>query len=644
VDVAPLVPKLRKNRTAYIDYITHTQEEAATLRELVESERLLSPLNTSLAYASLVSIASGSKSQDNTKKNRIWRTQKKAKETELEDHLRNVKSSLNKASVVDSNATSSVILEYHPRKVKSSLNKASVVDLKATSSVIKSVSNVNLNLKCASCNGCLFSDNHDACVVAYINSVNASRKSKSVNTTVKRKVWKSTGKVFKTVGYKWKPTGRTFTVFDCNNARNALCNARMNASVDVNDLFVFDDIVQICLWIIDSGCSKHMTGNRALLTNFVKKFFGTVRFGNNDFAVIAGYGDVVIGSMTIKKVYYVEGLGHNLFNVGQFCDKGLEVSFRKSTCFVRTEDGLDLLTGDLSSNLYTIALNEVASNYLACLLAKASSSCYLLNDYDDVGKLKAKGILECLLDIQKSLPLLEFTTNELTVFLNGILKKKVYVGQPLGFVSKQYPDHVYALDKALYALKQAPRATKIDLPQSLPYNLGKLGLEVDSQLNQEIFQRDNSVSNQSAPSFDHYFELNELKAQSQEKDTIINKFKERIKSLSGNMKEDKIKKDLEEIETINIKLDHRVSKLIAENEHLKQTDNQLYDSIKSVCIRSKEQYDDLINQVSLKSVEISDINASLQEKVLVITALKDDLRKLKGKASADDAVTHTLLL
>nr|GFB20029.1 integrase, catalytic region, zinc finger, CCHC-type, peptidase aspartic, catalytic [Tanacetum cinerariifolium] len=66
--------------------------------------------------------------------------------------------------------------------------------------------------------------------------------------------------------------------------------------------------VKICLWIIDSGCSKHMTGNRALLTNFVEKFLEMVRFGNNDFAVIAGYGDVVIGSMTIKKVYYVKGL------------------------------------------------------------------------------------------------------------------------------------------------------------------------------------------------------------------------------------------------------------------------------------------------------------------------------------------------
>nr|GEX18466.1 retrovirus-related Pol polyprotein from transposon TNT 1-94 [Tanacetum cinerariifolium] len=128
------------------------------------------------------------------------------------------------------------------------------------------------------------------------------------------------------------------------------------------------------LWIIDLGCSKHMTGNRALLTNFMEKFLGTVSFGNNDFVVIAGYGDVVIGSMLIKRVYYVEGLGHNLFSVGQFCDKGLEVTFQKSTCFVRKEDGVDLLTGDRSSNLYTIALNEVASNSSTCLLAKASSS------------------------------------------------------------------------------------------------------------------------------------------------------------------------------------------------------------------------------------------------------------------------------
>ncbi|GJR88314.1 hypothetical protein Tco_0212325 [Tanacetum coccineum] len=165
-----------------------------------------------------------------------------------------------------------------------------------------------------------------------------------------------------------------------------------------------------------------------------------------------------------------------------------------------------------------------------------------------------------------------------------------------------------------------------------------ISLEVDTQLKHEIFQRENSVSNQSVPSFDQLFELNELKAQSQEKDTVIKKLKERIKSLSGKM--DKIKQDLEEIETINIELDHRVTKLIAENEHLKQTYKQLYDSIKPARIRSKEQCDGLINQVNIKSAEISDLNASLQEKALAITALKDELRKLKGKALVDNNVSN----
>ncbi|GJS56320.1 hypothetical protein Tco_0629682 [Tanacetum coccineum] len=136
-----------------------------------------------------------------------------------------------------------------------------------------------------------------------------------------------------------------------------------------------------------------------------------------------------------------------------------------------------------------------------------------------------------------------------------------------------------------------------------------ISLEVDTQLNQEIFQWENSVSNQSALNFDQYFELNELKDQSQEKDTAIRKLKEKIKSLSGNVNEDK----------------------------------QLYHLIKPTRIRTKEQCDALINQVNQKSVEISDLNVSLQEKGLVIAALKDELRKLKGKDLANNIVTkHTI--
>ncbi|GJT99619.1 hypothetical protein Tco_1109958 [Tanacetum coccineum] len=168
-------------------------------------------------------------------------------------------------------------------------------------------------------------------------------------------------------------------------------------------------------------------------------------------------------------------------------------------------------------------------------------------------------------------------------------------------------------------------------------------LEADSQLNQEIFQQTNSVLDQNAPSFTQLFELSELRAQSQEKDTVIVKLKEQIKSLKGNVDDSKVKMDMDEIETLNIELEHRVTKLVAENEHLKQTYKQLYDSIKPKRVQSKEQCDALIKQVNIKSGEISDLNAKLQEQGLVLAALKNELRKLKGKALDKEAIeTHSV--
>ncbi|GJZ93950.1 retrovirus-related pol polyprotein from transposon TNT 1-94 [Tanacetum coccineum] len=133
-------------------------------------------------------------------------------------------------------------------------------------------------------------------------------------------------------------------------------------------------VVQVILWYLDSGCSKHMTGNRSKLKNFVEKFIGTVRFGNDHFGAIMGYGDYVIGDSVISRVYYVEGLGHNLFSVGQFCDSDLEVAFRKHTCFVRDINGADLLKGSRSTNLYTISIDDMMKSSPICLLSKASKS------------------------------------------------------------------------------------------------------------------------------------------------------------------------------------------------------------------------------------------------------------------------------
>nr|GFC29846.1 putative ribonuclease H-like domain-containing protein [Tanacetum cinerariifolium] len=89
-----------------------------------------------------------------------------------------------------------------------------------------------------------------------------------------------------------------------------------------------------------------MTRNLKLLINFVEKFLGTVKFRNDQIASIIGYGDLVQGVVTIKMVYYVEGLNHNLFSVGQFYDADLEVAFRKSTCYIRDLKGNDLLTDE----------------------------------------------------------------------------------------------------------------------------------------------------------------------------------------------------------------------------------------------------------------------------------------------------------
>ncbi|GKD04940.1 hypothetical protein Tco_1179914 [Tanacetum coccineum] len=100
-----------------------------------------------------------------------------------------------------------------------------------------------------------------------------------------------------------------------------------------------------------------MTGNRSQLINYVHKFLGTIRFSNDQIAKITSYGDYQLGNVTITQVYYVEGLGHNLFSIGQFCDS-------------------DLKKPDLS--------------YLRVF----GALCYPTNDSDDLGKLQLKAVIE----------------------------------------------------------------------------------------------------------------------------------------------------------------------------------------------------------------------------------------------------------
>ncbi|GKE72932.1 hypothetical protein Tco_1534973 [Tanacetum coccineum] len=175
IDMEPITPKLLNKITAHSAYIKQTHEEAAVLKDLVDYVKANYPLDHTLDSGS-----------SNTKKDKIQQTPSNTQKNKV---------------------------EAYPRKVKSSLkNKDCVVAPKGTANVQHSKLNANSELKCVKCNGCMLSDNHDLCVLDFINNVNARVKSKSVKKSSKKKVWKPTGKVFTNIGYIWRPTGRTFTI------------------------------------------------------------------------------------------------------------------------------------------------------------------------------------------------------------------------------------------------------------------------------------------------------------------------------------------------------------------------------------------------------------------------------------------------
>ncbi|GJT32059.1 hypothetical protein Tco_0922478 [Tanacetum coccineum] len=143
-----------------------------------------------------------------------------------------------------------------------------------------------------------------------------------------------------------------------------------------------------------------------------------------------------------------------------------------------------------------------------------------------------------------------------------------------------------------------------------------ISLKVSMQLSQENFQKDKSCDNQIDPEIQEYFEQNDLQVQLHAKDTVISKLKETIHSLRDNANPARVKQDIDEIETINIELEHSVAKSLFENEklhkekeHLKKTYNELYDSIKPTRVHAKEQ------------------------------SLKNELRKLKGKTMINTVVS-----
>nr|GFA96938.1 integrase, catalytic region, zinc finger, CCHC-type, peptidase aspartic, catalytic [Tanacetum cinerariifolium] len=245
-------------------------------------------------------------------------------------------------------------VEDHRMNVKFSENKTSVT---ACNDSLKAKT-LNVNFVCATFGKCVLKEKHDMCVLKSVNIVN-SRTNMPIVVPISTRDPKCIVKQSVT-----KPIRKTVDLESNQKPRNITRNLYERVT----------KLIEIVLFIVHSGCLKHMMGNLKLLINFMEKFLGTVKFGNDQIAPILGYGDLVPGAVTIKRVYYVDELHHNLFFVGQYCDADLEVSFRKSTCYIRDLKGNDLLISSRGADLYSITLQDTNSPNPICLMAKATLS------------------------------------------------------------------------------------------------------------------------------------------------------------------------------------------------------------------------------------------------------------------------------
>ncbi|GJY34846.1 retrovirus-related pol polyprotein from transposon TNT 1-94 [Tanacetum coccineum] len=432
IDVEPILPRNRNNREVHLDYLKHLKESVETLREIVEEARIEKPLDNALENAcfytkrsqELLEYVIGTCPKEFSKRD------KKVAITPLN---RNKQVAFREICETSNNNTQTHVEQQKVHKTNVHVILSTGVNSSTEASGSKPRSNTKNNriLPAKSDNKKKVEDHprNNKSKLKQKNRVDSSISSKRIvinsnsNSVCKtfKQVWKATGKLFANVGYQWKPIGKKFTLeeqcpltrftkskvvplkqpehvssseivnterfsnttqtpltrYKRRNKQEKASSTGITTTVVSQTIDVplkYTTVVQIVLWYLDSSCSKHMTGNRSRLKNFMKKFTGTVRFGNDHFGAIMGYGDYVIRDSLIFRVYYVEGLGHNLFSVGQFCDSDLEVAFRKHSCYVIDVDGVELLKGSRGSNLYTIFVEYMMKSSPICLLSKASKN------------------------------------------------------------------------------------------------------------------------------------------------------------------------------------------------------------------------------------------------------------------------------
>nr|GEW04566.1 hypothetical protein [Tanacetum cinerariifolium] len=454
VDVEPLAPRLLNNRTVHSDYLRLTSEQAVILREVMEQRKSQNPLNNSQDHACKYTIRiqkllilikqtchninnSSEKLVAVTPKNKDKRVRFTEPVTSSENTNTKIASSSNLVSNKPALSSTGVKPSTSASGSQASCNtkKNKIQRPPSGTAIVKhSKLNVNSELICVKCNGCMLSDNHDLCVLNVINDVNLvlnlnllrkiqreksgnqlARITTSAEVPLRKPTAQETDtpKPVVTLVYSRKPKKLKTSVL--------ISKPKIIKSISANNKEPSKSWGSIVSNVLPSSLNEFRLS---------KLFSGTIKFGDDHVAKIIGYGDYQNGNFMILRVYYVEGLGHNLFSIGQLCNLNLEVAFCQHTCFIRNLKGDDLLTGSRGNNLYTLSLGDMMASSPICLLSKvAKTKSWLWHrrlshlNFSTINHLARRGLV-------RGLPKLKFEKDHLcSACAMGKSKKKPYIAK-----------------------------------------------------------------------------------------------------------------------------------------------------------------------------------------------------------------------
>nr|GEV38433.1 integrase, catalytic region, zinc finger, CCHC-type, peptidase aspartic, catalytic [Tanacetum cinerariifolium] len=334
IDVEPIPPRLRNNREAHLDYLRHLKESVETIREIVEEAKVVRPLNSSIVYAFRYT------------KNSQELLEHAIGTCPQDSHKRDTKLApaplIRKKQVTFAEQCDTSNSNTHKHVVKLNTQKTNVPVPLSTG--VK---------RCTDASGSQLRSNTKKNRISPAKGVNKMQVEEQLRTN--------------------KSHLRTTNRVDSSSRSKSR---------------IYHPLV------FGLSLLKTYDGDRSRLMNFMKKFIRTVRFENDHFGAIMGYEDYVIGDSVISRVYYVEGLGHKLFFIEQFCDSDLEVAFRKHSCYVRDTNGVELIKGSRGSNLDTISVEDMMKSSPIYLLSKASKNKSWIPQQNGVVEIRNRSLVE----------------------------------------------------------------------------------------------------------------------------------------------------------------------------------------------------------------------------------------------------------